>query len=139
MPGPVWRKPPRTHIMPCLPYSSRALILTLVFLPMLGWNVVSTPLHNITITAPLGTTQHGDDHLFCVPTRPWDIIIFFLANYAAHAFTVRSYPGESLLDFTWGTVVCGSTFPSDKRDDSRLYGYNAVRFCCQTGFLRRTT
>ncbi|KAJ6509715.1 hypothetical protein DFH09DRAFT_999758, partial [Mycena vulgaris] len=72
---------------------------------MLGWNVVSTPLHNITITAPLGTTQHGDDHLFCVPTRPWDIIIFFLANYAAHAFTVRSYPGESLLDFTWGTVA----------------------------------
>ncbi|KAJ6595196.1 hypothetical protein DFH09DRAFT_1413242 [Mycena vulgaris] len=90
--------------MPRLPYS-HILILILVFLPVLGWNVVSTPLHNITITAPLGTTQHGDDHLFCVPTRPWDIIIFFLVNYATHAFTVRSYPGESLLDFTWGTLA----------------------------------
>jgi hypothetical protein len=65
----------------------------------------SASLKNITIVAPAGTSQHGDDHLLCVPSRPWDIIVFFLANYATHALTVRSYPGECLLDLTWGTVA----------------------------------
>ncbi|KAJ7429482.1 hypothetical protein B0H11DRAFT_1767456, partial [Mycena galericulata] len=66
---------------------------------------VSVPLQNITITAPIGTSQHGDAHLLCVPTGTWDVIVFFLGNYIAHAFTVRAYPGESLIDFTWATIA----------------------------------
>ncbi|KAJ7442121.1 hypothetical protein FB451DRAFT_1190675 [Mycena latifolia] len=90
--------------MPLLLCSFLTLVGTLIFIPILGW-AASIPLQNITIIAPVGTTQHGDDHLLCVPTRPWDILVFILANYLAHAVTVQSYPGESSFDLAWGTVA----------------------------------
>ncbi|KAJ7092888.1 hypothetical protein B0H15DRAFT_947701 [Mycena belliarum] len=61
---------------------------TLMFLPILGWTM-SIPLQNMTIVLPVGTTQHGDDHLLCTPTGLKDIIFFILANYFAHALTSR--------------------------------------------------
>ncbi|KAJ6529400.1 hypothetical protein B0H19DRAFT_847964, partial [Mycena capillaripes] len=33
------------------------------------------------------------------------VAVFFLANYAAHALTVRSYPGESPLDLARATLA----------------------------------
>src|SRR2546429_9111725 len=54
-------------------------------------------LKNITITAPDGTSNHGDPRLLCTPTRWSDIMIFFLGNYVAHAATVKPLPGEPTL------------------------------------------
>ncbi|KAJ7673760.1 hypothetical protein DFH06DRAFT_960668, partial [Mycena polygramma] len=55
--------------------------------------------------APVGTSQHGDSHLLCVPTQAFDILVFFGANYVAHAATVRAYPGESAFNLGWGVVA----------------------------------
>ncbi|KAJ6578363.1 hypothetical protein B0H19DRAFT_578358 [Mycena capillaripes] len=50
---------------------------------------------NITISVPDGTTTHGDPHILCIPASALDILVFFAANYFAHAITVKGYPGES--------------------------------------------
>ncbi|KAJ6578381.1 hypothetical protein B0H19DRAFT_843790, partial [Mycena capillaripes] len=50
---------------------------------------------NITISVPDGTTTHGDPHILCTPASALDILVFFSANYFAHAITVKGYPGES--------------------------------------------
>ncbi|KAJ6471264.1 hypothetical protein C8R47DRAFT_947667, partial [Mycena vitilis] len=47
----------------------------------------------------------GDIHLLCVPMQAFDILVFFGANYVAHAATVRAYPGESVFNFGWGVVA----------------------------------
>ncbi|KAJ7880899.1 hypothetical protein B0H13DRAFT_1493563, partial [Mycena leptocephala] len=60
---------------------------------------------NITIVAPAGTSQHGHNNLLCVPTRALGILVFFSANYVAHAATVKSYPGESSFDYTWAAIA----------------------------------
>jgi hypothetical protein len=60
---------------------------------------------NFTIVP--GTIYHGDD-LLCRPTNWYNIIIFFLGNYLAHAATVKSYPGErtwSLMTATLGALL----------------------------------
>ncbi|KAF2156451.1 hypothetical protein K461DRAFT_291365 [Myriangium duriaei CBS 260.36] len=61
------------------------------------------PLHNLTILVPDGSTQHGNDHILCLPISAhyWPsvaaVILFFLANYFAHAATVKSSPGDGNL------------------------------------------
>ncbi|TGO20014.1 hypothetical protein BTUL_0001g00210 [Botrytis tulipae] len=61
------------------------------------------PLTNITIKVPNSTTQHGNDHILCLPiTRDYwpsvaAVIIFFATNYLAHAATVKSSPGDDTL------------------------------------------
>jgi hypothetical protein len=52
---------------------------------------------NITLTLPNGTTNHGDPHLLCTPTKWTDIALFFLGNFVAHAGTVRKKAGEPFL------------------------------------------
>ncbi|TIA80710.1 hypothetical protein D6C76_03061 [Aureobasidium pullulans] len=60
-------------------------------------------LINITILVPNGTTQHGNERLLCLPITSgyWpsisSVIIFFAANYLAHAATVKSSPGDATL------------------------------------------
>ncbi|THY95142.1 hypothetical protein D6C92_04545 [Aureobasidium pullulans] len=60
-------------------------------------------LTNITILVPNGTTQHGNERLLCLPITSgyWpsisSVIIFFAANYLAHAATVKSSPGDATL------------------------------------------
>ncbi|KAG9232593.1 hypothetical protein BJ875DRAFT_544395 [Amylocarpus encephaloides] len=51
-------------------------------------------LQNITIPLPSGTSNHGSPGLLCTPTTWPDVIVFYLSNYAAHAITTRSLPGE---------------------------------------------
>jgi hypothetical protein len=51
-------------------------------------------LQNITIPLPNGSSDHENPGLLCTPTKWSDIIIFYPANYAAHAATTRSLPGE---------------------------------------------
>jgi hypothetical protein len=58
-------------------------------------------LKNITILVPNGTTQHGNERIVCLPitSHYWPsisaVIIFFAANFLAHAATVKSSPGDS--------------------------------------------
>ncbi|THW38347.1 hypothetical protein D6D21_07831 [Aureobasidium pullulans] len=60
-------------------------------------------LTNITILVPNGTTQHGNERLLCLPitSNYWPsisaVIVFFAANYLAHAATVKSSPGDATL------------------------------------------
>ncbi|KAJ7645174.1 hypothetical protein DFH06DRAFT_595433 [Mycena polygramma] len=86
------------------------LALSLCFYPLLVRSA-SIALQNITIVAPVGTTQHGDEHLLCVPAQTWDILTFFAANYLAHAATVRPYPGESQFDTIYA-LIAAVLFPT---------------------------
>lgn len=60
---------------------------------------MATPtLVNITISVPNGTVTHDDGHVLCVYGSSWRatlyITTFFLVNYAAHAATIKSNPGD---------------------------------------------
>ncbi|QSZ32910.1 hypothetical protein DSL72_002491 [Monilinia vaccinii-corymbosi] len=61
------------------------------------------PLTNITIQVPNSTTQHGNEHILCLPITKeyWPsiaaVMIFFATNYLAHAATVESSPGDDAL------------------------------------------
>ncbi|RYP40739.1 hypothetical protein DL767_001494 [Monosporascus sp. MG133] len=55
---------------------------------------------NFTITVPEGTTNHGSPNLLCTPAKWYDILLFILTNYVAHAATVIPTPGQSLLRAT---------------------------------------
>ena len=74
------------------------LCLSLVTLPQTSC-APSTPkpTQNITVTVPEGTQSHGNPNLLCTPTRWTNVAVFFLANYVAHAATVKSVPGEPAL------------------------------------------
>ncbi|KAF2012659.1 hypothetical protein BU24DRAFT_425294 [Aaosphaeria arxii CBS 175.79] len=43
-----------------------------------------------------GLWNNGDCSLLCRKTKWYDVIVFFLANYATHVVTVTSRPGESI-------------------------------------------
>ena len=68
---------------------------------------MSTPIPSTTATPdlPRGVTNHGDSNLICGPSSWNDIVIFILANYVAHAVTVRTKPGESAFDILIVIVV----------------------------------
>ena len=53
------------------------------------------PTINLTITVPDGSTSHGTPNLICVPTQWYHFIIFFGANFIAHAFTLVTSPGAT--------------------------------------------
>jgi hypothetical protein len=53
---------------------------------------------NITVSVPVGTVNHGNLRLVCIPPYWHDYIIFFIANYFAHAVTVISTPGRHWLE-----------------------------------------
>jgi hypothetical protein len=55
---------------------------------------------NITLTVPDGTTNHGNPNLLCTPPYWYDFVLFYFANYIAHAATVISSPGPG----SWSTV-----------------------------------
>ena len=51
---------------------------------------------NLTIFVPDGTTNHGDSRLLCTPPGWSDFVIFFFANYFAHAGSIILEPGISV-------------------------------------------
>jgi len=53
---------------------------------------------NANIILPVGTTNHGQPGLLCLPTTWTDIVVFFIGNYVAHAATIRLEPGTSIVD-----------------------------------------
>jgi hypothetical protein len=63
------------------------------------------PLQNITFDFPVGTNNHSDKHLICTPSQASDLAAFYLANFAAHAITVKSLPGEPLISYFLAMVL----------------------------------
>jgi hypothetical protein len=61
-------------------------------------NMDASELVNITISVPNGTLTHDNGHILCVYGNSWRttlyIATFFAANYAAHAATIKSAPGD---------------------------------------------
>ncbi|KAE8446303.1 hypothetical protein EG329_012389 [Mollisiaceae sp. DMI_Dod_QoI] len=53
---------------------------------------------NFTVTVPPNAQNHGDPGLLCLPPIWTDYFIFFATNYFAHAATLISQPGESLME-----------------------------------------
>ena len=69
------------------------------------------PTENITITVPKGTRLRGSDlQIICTPSKWTDVATFLLANYIAHAATVKSVPGQSLLS-VMKSIICSLLFP----------------------------
>lgn len=89
---------------------------------------MSASLQNITITAPNGTSNHGDPHLLCTPSAWTDVALFFLANFASHAVTVKSIPGEPMIA-TWLALLGALILPLS----GVLRGLNAIYSCAVFG------
>ena len=53
---------------------------------------------NLTLSVPKGSSNHGNPQLLCTPPAWYDLPLFFLSNYLAHAATVISSPGEHWLN-----------------------------------------
>lgn len=70
----------------------------------------SVAITNFTVPVPEGTSNHGDPGIICTPTRWYEIIAFFITNYIAHAFTVKTIPGER-LETRMVTVILALLFP----------------------------
>ncbi|KAK3994460.1 hypothetical protein QBC44DRAFT_391772 [Cladorrhinum sp. PSN332] len=49
---------------------------------------------NFTVTVPEGTTNRGNPALLCMPAEWYRYILFFFANYVAHAATTVPTPGR---------------------------------------------
>ena len=65
---------------------------------------------NLTVTVPAGSSNHGLTNYICTPTQWYDFIIFFGANFFAHAATIRTVPGEKSGDIAL-TVALALLFP----------------------------
>lgn len=82
------------------------------------------PEPSSNFTLPNGTTNHGDPKLICVPAAWHDILVFFGANYFAHAVTVLSMPGQSLQETVVVVLIC-LILPSSALTRS----YRAIMLC----------
>ncbi|KAJ6443560.1 metallophosphoesterase [Purpureocillium lavendulum] len=57
-----------------------------------------------------GVKHHGNCNLFCRPASWSDLLVFYLGNYATHAATITSRPGQSILS-TLLTIIAALLFP----------------------------
>ena len=64
----------------------------------------------LNITVPQGSSTHGNPHLLCTPPTSLNIIVFFLANYFAHAATVLTRPGASAVE-QFAVILLALLFP----------------------------
>jgi hypothetical protein len=68
-------------------------------------------LQNVTVLLPVGTSYHGPPGLLCTPATWTDVFIFYVVNYAAHAVTTRSLPGEQRYSVA-RTIMMALFFPA---------------------------
>jgi len=66
---------------------------------------------NFTILVPNGTTNHGNPNLLCTPPKWYDFLIFYFANYLAHAATIVTLPGQGALE-TSAAVIAALFIPT---------------------------
>jgi hypothetical protein len=83
-----------------------SLLRFVLSLCVVAYTVTASPLQNITLPLPAGTSNHGTPGLLCTPTKWTDIALFFLFNYVAHAATVLTRPGERSDDSIASVVGC---------------------------------
>ena len=102
--------------------------IALVIPQVLSAPATLSPSQNFTIVAPEGTTNHGNPNLLCTRSTWSDIATFFLANYIAHAATVKLDPGQPVLRGFWSMlmVLILPTFGAYK-------GLDAIRRCAIFG------
>lgn len=74
-----------------------AQVLRLVILNIFLTLVRGLPAHNVTLSVPDGFTNHGNNDLYCTPSQWYDVLFFFALNYASHAATVKSRPGQTYM------------------------------------------
>src|ERR1700761_2430636 len=80
------------------------------------------PTQNMTITVPEKATNHGDPRILCMVPTPWaTIAIFYLGNFAAHAATLKTYPGEAPFQVV-RAVIYALFFPTS----GIVRGLNAI-------------
>ena len=72
--------------------------------------VKGLPAHNVTLSVPGGFTNHGNNDLYSTQSRWYNILIFFALNYASHAATVKSRPGQTYMH-TARDVVLSLLYP----------------------------
>src|ERR1700691_4967511 len=95
--------------------SSLTLVALSILCSLLGAKASLPGTTNSTVELPSGTSNHGNPHLLCLPTRWRDIAAFYAGNFITHAATVKYYPGEpdfdrfqntmlSLFFPTWGII-----------------------------------
>jgi len=88
---------------------TRATLL-LITLSILGSIFTSEASVILNVTAPDGSSNHNSTDLICTPVRWHTGLIFFAANFFAHAATVRSLPGERIEEKIL-TVMLALFFP----------------------------
>ena len=81
------------------------LLLSIIFLVASSSLAASLPKHNISIAVPEGFSNHGNQDLFCVPTKWYRVLLFYAINYVAHAVTVKSKPGQTWLHDTYDALL----------------------------------
>jgi hypothetical protein len=66
----------------------------------------------IEVPSGLNATNHDSNSLFCVVPAPWfSIMIFYLGNFAAHAATLVTYPGEPPMN-VFAAILYALFFPN---------------------------
>lgn len=91
-------------------------------------SAASSPPQNSTITVPEGTTNHGNPNLLCTRSTWSNVATFFLANYVAHAATVKSNPGQPVLRGVL-SMLLALILPTS----GVLIGLDAIRRCAVIG------
>lgn len=57
---------------------------------------VPDQIFTVSIPDDMTATNHSSNSIFCVVPSPWfGVAMFYLGNYASHAATVITYPGET--------------------------------------------
>ncbi|TID27482.1 hypothetical protein E6O75_ATG00249 [Venturia nashicola] len=84
----------------------------LQYLPSISGNPVPEQIFNVTIPSHLNATNHDSPDIFCVVPNPWfSIMLFYLGNYAAHASTLITYPGEDPI-YIGAAILYALFFPT---------------------------
>ena len=102
--------------------------IALVIPQVLSAPAASSSSQNSTIPVPEGTTNHGNPNLLCTRSTWSNVAMFFLANYVAHAATVKIDPGQPVLRGFWYMLAAllVPTFGAYK-------GLDAIRRCAILG------
>ncbi|KAL7621654.1 hypothetical protein AAE478_008981 [Parahypoxylon ruwenzoriense] len=98
--------------------------LQILFYAIIAASLPASGDRNTTIVVPGDVSNHGSPNLLCTPASWTDVALFYLGNYAAHAATVRTSPGEALLD-TIVNVFAILLFPQA----GAMKGLNAIFRC----------
>ena len=85
-------------------------LLVAAFPIIFGRLAASSPLRNVTFTVPEGTRDHGNPRLLCTPAKWTNVATFLLANFVAHAVTVKTQPGEPVISI-FAALVYAFCFP----------------------------